>query len=56
MHYIYKLYTLLFLQQFTYSNKATTIKKNIKKKEKEKRNNNIYVYNLFNVCAILILL
>jgi len=48
LHYIYKSYVLLFLRQFTYDKKAIAIKKNVKK--------NIYVYDLSNACATLILL
>jgi len=40
----------------TYDKKAIAIKKNIRKKERrEKRDNNICVYNLLNVCATLTL-
>ncbi len=53
---MYKLYILLFLQQFIYSNKAIAIKKNIEKKKKKKRNNNIYIYSLSSVYATLALL
>jgi len=41
----------LSLQQFIYNKKTIAVKKK-RKKKKEK----IYIYNLFNICAILTLL
>jgi len=46
LHYIYKLYALLSLRQYIYSDKATTIKKNIEKKKK-KREITIFMFIIY---------
>ncbi len=51
MHYIYKFYILLFLQQFTYSNKAIAIEKSIEKKKKKKRETTISIFIVYLVSA-----
>ena len=49
MHYIYKFYILLFLQQFIYNNKATTIKKSIERKKEKKRKRKIFIFIVYLV-------
>jgi len=49
LHYIYKFYILLFLQQFTYSNKAIPNKK--KKKKKKKRETTISIFIIYLASA-----
>jgi len=41
----------LFLQQFTYSNKAIAIEKNIRKKKEKKREITIFIFIIYLVSA-----
>jgi len=51
LHYIYKLYVLLFLQQFIYNNKAIAIKKSIKRKKEKKKETTIFMFIIYLIFA-----